>query len=383
MGWSRVEDNHETIGAKMATEMGLRIENLSKTFDKVEAVRNFSLEIPDGTTLALLGPSGCGKTTVLRLIAGLERPDKGNIFIRGVQVTGLPPRNRNVAMVFQDYGLYPHKTVAQNIAYPLKLRKHSKDEIQEKVKWVTELVQIRPFLGRFPHQLSGGEAQRVALAKAIIRDPDLFLLDEPLSNIDAQLRLTLRQELKRLLKKLKITTLFVTHDQEEAMALGDLVAIMNQGELFQVGTATEIYHLPANTFVGRFIGHPGMNLLPVVFREGKIDLHNEWMNFIEVHQAIRDVIGSKDRFILGIRPESLKLSPNCTSHDGIRAFVEFVENIEPHPLVHLNVGHLNLTAELAPEQSVVPGQEVSVKFSLEDGVCFDEDGDQKRIWPLK
>jgi multiple sugar transport system ATP-binding protein len=368
----------------VVTEMGLRIENVSKNFDKVEAVRNFSLEIPEGLTLALLGPSGCGKTTVLRLIAGLERPDKGNFFIRGAQVTGLPPRNRNVAMVFQDFGLYPHKTVEKNITYPLRLKKHSKDDIQEKVEWVTELVQIRPLLERFPHQLSGGEAQRVALAKAIVREPDLFLLDEPLSNIDAQLRIILRQELKRLLEKLKITTLFVTHDQEDAMALGDLVAIMNQGELLQLGTAKDIYRRPANTFAARFIGKPGMNLLPVDFREGKLYLHDDLMNFIEVRQAIRDAISSKDRFILGLRPESLQLSTQlCTAHDGIRAFVEFVETIEPHPLVHLNVGHLNLTAELAPEQSVVPGQEVSVKFSLEDGVCFDEDGDQKRIWPLK
>jgi multiple sugar transport system ATP-binding protein len=363
--------------------MGLRIENLSKNFDEVEAVRNFSLEVPDGITLALLGPSGCGKTTVLRLIAGLERSDEGNIYIRGTQVTALSPRERNIAMVFQDLGLYPHKTVVENVAYPLKLRKHPKDKIQKKVEWVTELVQIRPLLGRFPHQLSGGEAQRVALAKAIIREPDLFLLDEPLSSIDAQLRIILRQELKRLLNKLKITTLFVTHDQEEAMALGDYIAIMNQGELLQVGTAKEIYRQPANTFVARFIGHPGMNLFPVDFREGKLYLHDHLMNFIEIPQAIRDAIGNKDRFILGIRPESVQLALQpSTSNEGIPSYVEFMENIEPHPLVHVNVDNLSLVAEIGPEQSVVPGQDVYIKFHLDDGVFFYETGNQKRLWPL-
>lgn len=235
--------------------------SISKNFDGVRAVDGIDLTAREGEFLVLLGPSGCGKTTLMRMIAGLERPSAGDVLINASVVTDLPPRARNIAMVFQSYALYPHLTIYKNIAFPLRAVGMSKGEIRNKVNWAAALFGIGHLLERKPRQLSGGERQRVALARAVVREPVAFLLDEPLSNLDAKLRNSARDELKQFQRRLGTTTIYVTHDQAEAMGLGDRIAVLNQGKVCQVGTPQEIYHRPINTFVATFIGSPPMNLI--------------------------------------------------------------------------------------------------------------------------
>ncbi|MBX6323148.1 MAG: ATP-binding cassette domain-containing protein [Rhodospirillaceae bacterium] len=242
----------------MATVEARRV---SKHFDEVRAVDGIDLAVAEGEFMVLLGPSGCGKTTLMRLIAGLERPTSGDIVIDGRVVTDLPPRARNIAMVFQSYALYPHLTVARNIAFPLRARGVDKNEICRKVEWAARMFGIERFFDRKPRQLSGGERQRVALARAVVREPVAFVLDEPLSNLDAKLRNSARDELKQFQRSLGTTTIYVTHDQAEAMGLGDRIAVLNAGRVMQVGTPQEIYDRPVDTFVATFIGSPPMNLV--------------------------------------------------------------------------------------------------------------------------
>jgi multiple sugar transport system ATP-binding protein len=252
---------------------------LTKRFEAdTAAVDNLDLVTEEGEYLVLLGPSGSGKSTLLRLIAGLEQPTSGEIFIGGEPMAGLPPRARSIAMVFQSYALYPHKTAYDNVAFPLKAQGVAADERKKKVEWATGLLGISHLLARKPRQLSGGERQRVALARALVRDPAVFLLDEPLSNLDAKLRASARDDLRTFQREVGVTTIYVTHDQVEAMGLGDRIAVMDHGQLKQLGTPREVYGNPADTFVATFVGSPPMNLIP---REG---------------------------VIIGFRPESLRLA---------------------------------------------------------------------------
>lgn len=242
----------------------LTVEHLTTSFDRgrVKAVDDVSLDVPDREFLVLLGPSGSGKSTLMRTIAGLEHPSSGTIHIDGKLANELPPRTRNIAMVFQSYALYPHKTVAKNISFPLEAVRMPTAQIHDKVQWAAHLFDIERLLARKPRELSGGERQRVALARALVRTPGLFLMDEPLSNLDAKLRHSARREFKRLHEQTGITTLYVTHDQVEAMGLGQRIAVMNHGKIQQIGTPHEIYHEPANIFVAQFMGSPPMNLIP-------------------------------------------------------------------------------------------------------------------------
>lgn len=242
----------------------LSVEHLSTTYDRgrVKAVDDVSLDMPDGEFLVLLGPSGSGKSTLMRTIAGLEHPSSGTIHIDGKLANEDPPRKRNIAMVFQSYALYPHKTVAKNISFPLEALRLPIADIQEKVLWAARLFDIERLLARKPRELSGGERQRVALARALVRTPRLFLMDEPLSNLDAKLRHSARREFKRMHEHTGITTLYVTHDQVEALGLGQRIAVMNHGKIQQIGTPYQIYHEPANIFVAQFMGSPPMNLIP-------------------------------------------------------------------------------------------------------------------------
>ena len=248
----------------------VRYQGVQKTFDTFTALHSLDLKVPDRSFMALLGPSGCGKTTALRILAGLDMPTKGRVLIGERDVTQLQPRDRDVAMVFQSYALYPHKTVRDNIGYPLWIRKVSGADIAAKVSEVSTILEIEHLLDRRPRQLSGGQRQRVALARAIVRDPAAFLMDEPLSNLDARLRLSMRGELKRLCHRLGATTLYVTHDQAEALTMADLIAVMNAGELQQVGSPDEIYERPANRFVATFVGNPPMNVIKARLTDSRI-----------------------------------------------------------------------------------------------------------------
>jgi len=239
----------------------VEIRGLKKHFDQVKAVDGVDLTIEEGELLVILGPSGCGKTTLMRMIAGLEKPTAGDILIGNEVVTQLPPRDREIAMVFQSYALYPHMTVFNNIAFPLKAKKVPKKAMQERVEWAASLLDVTRLLGRKPRQLSGGERQRVALCRALVKEPKVLLLDEPLSNLDAKLRASARDELQRFQRQTEITTIFVTHDQIEAMGMGDRIVVMSGGRVRQVGTPQEVYHQSADTFVATFLGSPGMNLL--------------------------------------------------------------------------------------------------------------------------
>ena len=262
------------------------IENLTKEFGKVKAVNDISLKVNEGEFLVLLGPSGCGKSTLLRMIAGLEFPTYGKIIIGEKDVTRIIPKDRNVSMVFQNYALYPHMSIGENIAFPLISRGYDKVQVKEKVKWASNLLEISDLLDRKPRETSGGQRQRTALARALVRDPEVFLMDEPLSNLDAKLRHTAREEIRQFQNQVKISTIYVTHDQIEAMGLGDKIVIMENGIIQQVGTPKEIYEKPNNIFVAKFIGSPAMNI---------IDNEKEYLGFRPENLELDELYkGSKD-----------------------------------------------------------------------------------------
>lgn len=289
----------------------VRLVNLTKKFGEVVAVRNLNLEIEDGEMISLLGPSGCGKTTTLLMIAGIYQPTQGGIYFDDILVNNVAPRDRQVGLVFQSYALYPLMSVYENIAFPLKLRKEDREEIDRKVKSVAELTRIRELLDRKPEQLSGGQQQRVALCRALVKNPRLLLLDEPLSNLDARLRIETRAEIKRLQKELKITSILVTHDQVEAMTMAERVAVMYEGVLQQFTTPRELYNRPKNLFVASFIGDPPMNLLEVEYRVVNKTPLLESKNFkLTISQPLAQKIeenSSGSQLVLGIRPRDIEL----------------------------------------------------------------------------
>jgi multiple sugar transport system ATP-binding protein len=324
----------------------VRLDRVAKVFpDGTQAVWELSLEIPDGELMVFVGPSGCGKTTALRMIAGLEEVTAGEIWIGERVVNALPPRERDVAMVFQNYALYPHKTVFENLAFPLKLRGLAKRDVGEHVRRIARLLELEEHLNRRPRHLSGGQRQRVAMGRAIVRAPQAFLMDEPLSNLDAKLRTQMRAEISHLHRELGVTMIYVTHDQVEAMTLGDRVAVMRKGELQQVGSPQEIYAHPVNVFVAGFIGSPAMNFVEAeLARDGDrlvVRFGDERLEVDERERAERPALGSYvgRGVIVGIRPESLG-EGSAVSEDGRRRFrghVVLREDLGPEVIVHLGV----------------------------------------------
>ena len=296
--------------------MKIVLSHLTKRFKSLDkknpadtiAVNDFNLEIPDGKLVGLLGPSGCGKSTALNLISGLEPPTEGQIFFGGNDVTKLPPEKRGVGLVFQNYALYPHLTVLQNITFPLENLKGkdrlSKEEMQKRALDAAHLVQIEPYLGRKPSQLSGGQQQRVAIARALVKQPNVLLLDEPLSNLDARLRLQTREEIRQLQVKTRVTTIFVTHDQDEAMSISDIIVVMKKGVLQQVGKPQEVYENPVNLFVATFLGTPPISVFDAEIRQGGLYIGEE---------RVRDAAGVPDgEVIAAIRPEAFEPDPEGT-----------------------------------------------------------------------
>jgi multiple sugar transport system ATP-binding protein len=346
------------------------LEDVSKSFGDVAAVKHLNLEIRDKEFLVLLGPSGCGKTTALRCIAGLEAPDSGEVRIGDQLVTSLPPRDRNIAMVFQSYALYPHMTVYENLAFPLRVRKTAKKDIDSKVRKSAETLRITDLLERKPKQLSGGEQQRVALGRALVREPNVFLMDEPLSNLDAKLRLHMRAELKRLQKELEITTIYVTHDQAEAMTMADRIAVMDKGVLQQLASPDEIYNKPVNAFVAGFLGSPPMNFIDcTLVRKADRPFLDAGTFVIE----LAELRGSKieeSELIIGIRPEDVTVETK--GEDAIEMEVYVVEPLGSEVVLDLRTGENILKLKTSPNFTPRIGEKIWVKFNKNKTHVFDK-----------
>jgi multiple sugar transport system ATP-binding protein len=330
------------------------------------AVDRLDLDVRDGEFLVLVGPSGCGKTTSLRMLAGLEHVDEGAILIDGKDVANLAPRDRDIAMVFQNYALYPHMNVAQNMAFALRMAKVSKAEIDERVRATARILEIEEYLERKPRQLSGGQRQRVAMGRAIVREPRVFLMDEPLSNLDAQLRVATRAEIAALQRKLGVTTLYVTHDQVEAMTLGDRVAVMRDGVLQQCDTPRALYEYPANAFVAGFIGSPPMNLV-----EGTVDPGGVRLGSVVIPVADRPPRPPGEKVTVGLRPESLALA---SPGSGVPAVISIVEELGAEAFVYAELvngtspgsnGKRNVIARVEPNQALRSGE--LIHLGVKDG----------------
>lgn len=342
----------------MTTKGQVRLENVAKLHGQVAALKSVDLEIQPGEFFALLGPSGSGKSTTLRLLAGLDKPTRGRIFFDGADVTAKGAQDRDVAMVFQSYALYPHMTVAQNIAFPLEMEKTPKSEITSRVEEAARKVRIEHLLDRRPGQLSGGQQQRCALARAIVRRSGLFLLDEPLSNLDAKLRLETRTELKRLQRSLGVTTVYVTHDQEEALTLADRMAVFMDGEIRQIGSPAEVFAKPNSIEVAAFIGSPPMNLMKATLKDGVPAIDGRAL-------AVKPMTGSPE-VIVGVRPSAVRIGG-----DGIRATVDLVENLGDNAILDLRYEGGTARARVDDAAQYSEGQTVAMSFDAKNIHLFD------------
>ena len=344
------------------------LKNITKRWGAAIGVDNQSLRIDDQEFFVLLGPSGCGKTTTMRMVAGLEQPSSGDIFIGERKVNDDLPKDRDVAMVFQNYGLYPHMNVFANIAYPLKVRGVAKGEIAPRVRKAAEQVELSAYLQRKPKELSGGQRQRVALARAIVRTPKVFLMDEPLSNLDAKLRVSMRAELKHLSRQLKITTIYVTHDQVEAMTLADRIAIMRAGVIQQIGSPDEIYDQPANLFVAGFIGAPAMNLIHGRIRSGNFQLE-DGTKLVQLDQPDRD------RVVLGIRADDVSIHPS--DQGEVKSEVYAFENTGENTLTTIRWGEQRLIARSDRHLRFNQGEHLAITLNPQRTYLFDPDSEQR------
>jgi multiple sugar transport system ATP-binding protein len=365
----------ELLRARVTEMVSITIKNLTKKYGNVVANRDVSLQIKDKEFFVFLGPSGCGKTTTLLAIAGLIKIDGGEIWIGDELVTsaekGLhkPPQERGIAMVFQDYAIYPHMTVFGNIAFPLQISNTDKLEIEQRVKKTAELLGISQLLNRKPRQLSGGQRQRVALGRAMVRRPKVFLMDEPLANLDAKLRVQMRTELKKLQLDLGVTTIYVTHDQVEAMTMADRIMVQRDGEIEQIGTPDELYNHPSNLFVAGFIGSPEMNFIDCTLVEEKEELYFDAKELkiplqAHVSSELKDHIGTE--IIMGVRPEDLhesKSAEGTTQKNAIRMTLDLIEPVGPYLLLHLKAGQIPLVATVKDTKAKA-GQEVIMEIDL-------------------
>lgn len=354
----------------------VRLESLCKRFGDFKAVDNVNLTVADGEFVVLVGPSGCGKTTTLRMLAGLEDSTSGRIFIGARDVTHVHPKDRNVAMVFQSYALYPHKTVAQNLGFALKLAKMPRGEIDRRISEVAKILDIEPILDRKPSKLSGGQRQRVAVGRAIVRNPKIFLFDEPLSNLDAKLRTTTRSELIKLHKRLNATIVYVTHDQVEAMTMGDRIVVMDGGLVQQIGTPLEIYDDPNNRFVAGFIGSPAMNFIEAKIEIGTSGAQAKFaeatLQLSRVHPA-----ASKSEVMLGIRPENLMIGQGNSTDVSFRATISAVEHLGAETLVELERNGLSLTVRSGRLENLSPDQDVTLSAKPGNLLLFDTSSGQR------
>jgi len=354
----------------------IQLANVTKKFGELIAVNDVSLEVADGEFVALLGPSGCGKTTTLRLIAGLETPDGGRITIGDRDVTRLPPRERDIAMVFQDYALYPHMTLLDNIGYPLKVRGVPRRDLTERVTEVAQELQIADLLARRPGQVSGGQQQRASVARALVHQAQAFLFDEPLSNLDAKLRLEARAFLKHLQQEVGVTAVYVTHDQAEAMALADRIAVMNLGKVMQLAPPLEVYRRPANTFVAGFIGSPPMNLLPCTVDSdaGKVVFEGDRVLDLGEHRQRWAGVRSGGKMTLGVRPENITLSPTAVP-GAVPSHVYVTQPLGGEWLVITQVGGELVSVRLFQDEEPALAEDVWLKLDLDRTFLYDERGE--------
>ena len=344
----------------------VKIRDLFKSYGSTEVLHGLDVDIEDGEFVVLVGPSGCGKSTLLRMVAGLEGITAGRITIGDRMVNNLPPSERDIAMVFQNYALYPHKTVKANMAFSLKMKGLDKSEITVRVNKAAEILGLTPYLNRYPRALSGGQRQRVAMGRAIVRDPQVFLFDEPLSNLDAKLRVQMRAEIRELQQRLNSTTIYVTHDQIEAMTMADKIVVMQDGYIEQVGSPLEVYDRPANTFVGSFIGSPAMNMIEGVVSNGAKGLT---LDTKETRLAIPelDCLSVGQEIIVGIRPENLLPASN-----GIPAQVAVIEPTGSETHLLLRGNNQDLTSVLRERVDFKPGQKVVLTAEPDDIHIFDQ-----------
>jgi len=358
----------------------IALRNLTKRFGKVVAVNNLNLEIADKSFVVLVGPSGCGKTTILRIIAGLEDQDEGETYIGDKEVSQLEPKDRDIAMVFQSYALYPHMTAFDNMAFGLRAKGVPKKEIQERVTEAAKLLGIEHLLNRKPRQLSGGEMQRVALGRAITRSPKAFLFDEPLSNLDAKLRTRMRGELKELQRQLKTTTIYVTHDQVEAMTLADKMAVLNNGILQQYDSPGEVFESPSNTFVAGFIGTPPMNFIKCSLADNTLDAGEFVVTLSEDLASIIREKGKDSELTIGVRPQDItmaKSAADIAAPFNISATVVFAEPLGTSTILHLNVGSIPLVMETREfvTYDQLRGAKLDLQFEMDKIHVFDKNGD--------
>ncbi|RJT07897.1 ABC transporter ATP-binding protein [Halococcus sp. IIIV-5B] len=353
----------------------LNLETLKKEFGeaggkRIVAVEDLDIDIADGEFLILVGPSGCGKSTTLRCIAGLEQPTSGEIVLDGEAVTQRKPKDRNMAMVFQNYALYPHMTARENMAFGLRMTTDlSNDEIDERVVDASEVMDIEDLLEKKPGELSGGQQQRVALGRAIVRDPEVFLMDEPLSNLDAKLRTQMRTELQDLQQRLDVTTIYVTHDQTEAMTMGDRIAILNDGKLQQVGTPSECYQEPENQFVAGFIGSPSMNFFNVKLNDGVLVGDDFQVSVSDNINAELTHAGSE--FVMGIRPEEILTQDKASGEDVFTVEINVVEPLGDVTYLYTEIGGSEATISVNRNTEIEPGDEIQISFPQDEIHVFD------------
>ncbi len=346
------------------------LKNVVKKYDTKTIINDVSLEIKDKEFLVLVGSSGCGKSTILRMIAGLEEITSGEIFIGDKCVNNVHPKDRDIAFVFQSYALYPHMSVYENIAFPLKMRNYKKDEIDKKVKEAAEILNLTEYLERKPKQLSGGQRQRVALGRAIVRSPKVFLMDEPLSNLDAKLRVQMRSEIKKLHEKLQTTFIYVTHDQTEALTMGDRIVVLDKGVIQQVDQPEKIYYEPSNTFVGGFLGSPSMNFIDSKIKNGFVKF-NDFV--IQLSEKQLSLIGQREEILIGIRPEKM----DCANFDGdskvikICVAVEISEMLGSEKIVYFNINNTKCCAKVDAQKQF--DKEIALNINTDDFLFFDKE----------
>ncbi|PXY18832.1 ABC transporter ATP-binding protein [Prauserella muralis] len=354
----------------------IRLQGLTRRFGAVTAVDDMGLDIADGEFLVLLGPSGCGKSTLLRMIAGLLPPTEGRLWLGDTDITHLPPQRRDVAMVFQSYALYPHLSVASNIGFPLRTRKRPRAEIRAKVAEVAATLDLTGLLDRKPRELSGGQRQRVALGRALVRDPGAFLMDEPLSNLDAKLRAGTRAEIAELHRRLRTTTVYVTHDQVEAMTMATRIALLNEGRLEQLGTPSEVYDAPASVFAATFLGSPAMNVVDATVRSVDGVLRAEAEGLLLSLGIEADIPDRPVR--LGVRPEHLTLTP--AGKQGIRAVVTAVENLGSEEVAQCRAGHTAVSVRGPRPLGVTSGEAVTLAARPDRLHLFDQNSGRRLAW---